>query len=125
MIKDPSYWLERIHSLVNGIISAGRLSVTTQTYTTATSGELAGSATAVQMPDISCKMVKFKARYINTGKVYIGSAGVTVPNGVTDTTSGLSLNPGEETGWIPIDNLSRLYRICDSANDHLTYLALS
>lgn len=125
MIKDPSYWLERIHSLVNGIISAGRLSVTTQTYTGVASGELAGSATAVQMPDIACKLVKFKARYVNTGKVYIGGAGVTVPNGTTDTTSGLSLNPGEETGWIPIDNLSRLYRICDSANDHLTYLALS
>lgn len=125
MIKDPSYWLERIHSLVNGIISAGRLSVTTQTYTGVASGELAGSATAVQMPDIACKLVKFKARYVNTGKVYIGGAGVTVPNGVTDTTSGLSLNPGEESGWIPIDNLSRLYRICDSANDHLTYLSLS
>lgn len=124
MLKDPSYWLEKIYSLANGITSAGRLSVTTQTYTGVASGELAGSATAVQMPNISCKMVKFKARYVNTGKVHIGGVGVTVPNGVTDTTSGLSLNPGEESGWIPIDNLNRIYRICDSANDHLVYMAL-
>jgi len=125
MTKDPSFWLEGLYNLINGLISGSYLNTQIRVYTGVASGELAGSATAVQLPDISCKQVKFKARYINTGKVYLGGPGVTAPNGVTDTTSGLSLSPGEETGWIPIDNLSRLYRICDSANDHLTYLALS
>ena len=87
-------------------------------------GELAGSATAVQMPDRACSMVRFKAHADNAGKVYIGASGVTVANGSTDTTTGLQLSAGDDTGWIPVDNLSRFYRICDNAGDDLTYLAL-
>ncbi len=88
-------------------------------------GELAGSAVAVQMPDIACKLVKFKARSDNVGSVYIGGAGVTKPDGVTDVTTGIQLAAGEETGWLPVDSLNRFYRICDNAGDDLTYLALS
>lgn len=125
-LKDPSFWLERLFNLWNGLLNnAGRLKVQTQTYTTPVNGELAGTATALQLPDISCRMVMFKARYVNTGKVYLGKSGVTKADGSTDTTTGFVLNPGEATPWIPIDNLSRLYRICDSANDHLVYMALS
>ena len=94
-------------------------------YASVASGELAGSAVAVQMPNVVCKLVKFKARSDNVGSVYIGGAAVTKPDGVTDTTTGLQLSAGEETGWLPIDNLNRLYRICDNAGDDLTYLALS
>lgn len=95
-----------------------------QTYTSPKTGELAGSATAVQMPNVACKLVRFKASYDNAGRVYIGIAGVTVANGATDTTTGYQLSAGEETGWIPVDNLNRFYRICDNAGDDLTYLAL-
>jgi hypothetical protein len=93
-------------------------------YTQVNSGELAGSATAVQMPDVPCSMARFKAVLSNAGNVYIGGAGVTVVNGSTDTTSGLELTPGEDTGWISIDNLNRFYRICNNAGDDLTYLAM-
>lgn len=88
------------------------------------SGELAGSATAVQMPDKSCQAVKFKAEASNVGKVYIGGAGVTVPDGTTDATSGMELAAGAETGWIPVSNLNAFFRICDNAGDDLEYIAL-
>ncbi len=85
-------------------------------------GELAGSAVAAQMPAMACAMVKFKAVASNAGNVYVGLAGVTKANGATDTTTGLELGPGEETGWLPCTNLSEFYRITDNAGDDLTYL---
>lgn len=87
-------------------------------------GELQGSATALQLPDVSCVMVKFKARDDNAGNVYLGIAGVTKPDGTTDTTTGYQLDANQETEWIPISNLNVLYRICDNAGDDLTYIAL-
>lgn len=87
-------------------------------------GELAGSATAIQMPNVPCYMVKFKAEAANAGKVYIGGSGVTAIDGTTDTTTGLQLSAGDETGWIPVTNLNVFYRISNNAGDDLTYLAL-
>ncbi len=95
-----------------------------KTYPTPKSGEVAGSASAKQLPDIDCRMVKFKATNSNAGDVYIGASGVTVPNGTQDTTSGLELQPGDDSGWILIDNLNKLYLIGDNAGDDLTYLVL-
>lgn len=86
-------------------------------------GELAGSTSALQMPDIKCSLVRFKAVSTNEGSVCIGGVGVTLPNGTTDTTTGFELGAGEDTGWIPCDNLNRFYRICTNAGDALTYLA--
>lgn len=88
-------------------------------------GELQGSATALQLPSLACKMVKFKTEISNAGNVYIGGSGVTKPDGTTDTSTGLELAPGDESGWIPISNLNLLYRICDNAGDDLTYIALT
>ena len=88
------------------------------------SGELQGSATALQMPDIDCRMVKFKAVSSNAGDVYIGGSGVTVVDGTTDTTSGFELGAGEESPWLLAYNLNIFYRICDNAGDDLTYIAL-
>jgi hypothetical protein len=97
-----------------------------QAYTSVISGELAGSASAVQMPDRASALVKFKASYNNAGRVYLGaSASVTKADGATDITTGLQLSAGEETGWIPIENLNRFWRICDNAGDALTYWALN
>ena len=94
-------------------------------YPTVICGELQGSAAALQMPNVACKMVKFKARSDNAGNVYVGGAGVTKPDGTTDTTTGFELDASEETGWLTADNLNRFYRICDNAGDDLTYIALS
>lgn len=88
-------------------------------------GELQGSLTALQMPDIPCRMVMFKASYDNVGKVYIGSsASVTVANGVTDITTGIQLSPGDQTPWLPAPNLNLYWRICTVAGDDLTYMAM-
>lgn len=94
-------------------------------YEVVQSGEIAGSATAAQMPDISCKAVAFSAATGNTGNVYIGASGVTVPDGTTDTTSGIELEPGDMTQFIPVKNLNKFYYICDNAGDDILYLALS
>ena len=87
-------------------------------------GELAGSATALQMPNVACEIVCFKAESSNAGGVYIGGAGVTKADGTTDTTTGLALEPGDVSPWFPVANLNVFYRICDNAGDDLTYIAL-
>jgi hypothetical protein len=93
---------------------------------TPATGELAGSVTAVQLPTISCQYVRFRARANNAGNVYLGtSTNVTIPDGTTDVTTGFSVTPGADTGFIPISNLNLLWRICDNAGDALTYLALT
>jgi hypothetical protein len=88
------------------------------------SGELAGSVTAVKCPDRKCNAVQFHAVASNTGNVYIGGAGVTIPDGVTDTTTGIELAPGTPMQFIPCSNLDMFYYICDNATDDLVYLAL-
>ncbi len=105
-----------------GVGAGGTLGYTE--FTTVLCGELQGSATALQMPDVDCSLVKFKARNDNAGNVYIGTSGVTKPDGTTDTTTGFELDAGEETGWLPASNLNIFYRICDNAGDDLTYIAL-
>lgn len=93
-------------------------------YDTVKSGELQGSATALQMPNIPCAWVVFKARSDNAGSVYIGgTSGVTAPNGTTDATTGFELDAGDSTPILPCANLNEFYRICDNAGDDLTYIA--
>jgi hypothetical protein len=92
-------------------------------YNSVKSGELAGSATAVQCPDVPCRLVYLKAVSSNAGSVFLGGAGVTVADGTTDITTGLELAAGEVV-ILSIRNLNLLYRICANAGDDLTYLAM-
>lgn len=93
-------------------------------YATNANGELQGVTSATRLPDVACDLVVFKARLSNTGNVYLGGAGVGIPNNVTDVSSGLELAPGDFL-TLPIANLNQLYRICDNATDGLTYLVLA
>lgn len=93
-------------------------------YSTVLSGEIAGSATAAQLPNVPCRRVMFKAVASNAGNVYLGAAGVTKVDGTTDATTGWELDATQETVWIPVDNLNNLYLICDNAGDDLVYIAL-
>jgi hypothetical protein len=96
-----------------------------EVYNRRQTGELQGSATAIQCPDVPwCRMVIFKALTSNVGDVYMGGPDVTIPDGTTDATSGLELSPGDFSPWIPVNNLNMMWRICDNAGDDLTYLAL-
>ena len=88
-------------------------------------GAISGETSATKLPDIKCTMVNFKAQSGNAGSVYIGVAGVTKPtDSTTDATTGLELDAGQETGWLPVGNLNVFYIICDNAGDDLTYMAL-
>lgn len=95
-----------------------------EVYNKVQSGEIAGSATAKQLPDIPCRMAKLTAAKSNTGQVYIGGAGVTKADGSQDATTGLELAASDTTDWMPIRNLNLLHIICDNATDDLTYMAL-
>jgi hypothetical protein len=87
-------------------------------------GEHAGSASAHQLPDVACSMVWIKAVGSNAGNVYVGAAGVTAVNGTGDATSGIELDAGEMIGPLPLDNLNRLYIICDNAGDDIVYMCM-
>lgn len=90
-------------------------------------GLLAGTVTAVKMPNVYGNYCRFKARNGNTGNVYIGPSTITIPNNqaVTDVTSGFELAPGDDTGWIPTANIAHFYYMCDNATDVLTYIVIS
>ena len=93
-------------------------------YNKVVSGEIQGSTSAAQCPDISCRNVTFKALSDNVGNVYIGGAGVTVPDGTSDSTSGVEMAPGDWLQFNPTDNVNTYYYICDNAGDDMCYLAL-
>jgi hypothetical protein len=93
-------------------------------FTETVSGEISGSTTVKQLPNVKVKMVKFKATASNTGNVYLGGQGVTIPNGTQDNTSGFELDAKEETGWMPAHNLNQFYLISNNNGDDLVYLAL-
>ena len=93
-------------------------------YETIQTGEIAGSLSVRQLPDIPCSMVKIKAKGANTGRVYIGGASVTVPNGNTNVTTGFELAAGADTDWMGLENLNKLYSICNTGGDGLIYIAL-
>ena len=88
-------------------------------------GEVQGGTTAAQLPDIPCVIVKIKAKRNNNSNVYIGSSeDVTAPNAQTDITTGFELDAGEDTDWLPISNLNKLWMITDVNADDITYIAL-
>ena len=87
-------------------------------------GERAGSTSAVQLPNRTCRMVMFVAPNSNASDVYLGGSGVTVAAGTTTTTAGYELQPGGQTPWIPIRNMNQIYMICDDAGDDLLWMAL-
>lgn len=96
------------------------------TLETVKMGNIAGGTAAAQLPDVSCRLVKFVAGPGNSGNVYLGGSGVTVAAAgtVNNATSGLILDAGQDSGWIPLPNLNKLYRICDGTADFMTYIAL-
>ena len=93
-------------------------------YKTVKSGVVQGGTTRAQMPDVPCSRVNIKALIDNAGNVHIGGAGVTVPGSETNQTGGFSLDAGQETGWLDIDNLNKLWMITDNNADDVSYLVL-
>jgi hypothetical protein len=98
-------------------------------YTQAFSGEVAGSATAVQLPSNlrrSCKRVIIRAASDNAGSVYIGfTSGVTKPDGSSDITSGFELTKTDPPLVMDIPRTDDIFYICTNAGDDFTILILS
>ena len=88
-------------------------------------GELAGSTSAAQCPNIPCQRLTIKALGANSGKLYIGAtSGVTKKDGSTDITTGFELAAGESVTVYPQgQNMNTVYYISDNSGDGFTYLA--
>lgn len=95
----------------------------------ARTGEISGSVTPKQLlqadgTGVAGTVFKIKALAANLGKVYVGySSGVTKTDGTTDSTTGYQLAAGEEK-WCFVDNLSRIWIICDNAGDNIVWEAV-
>jgi len=94
-----------------------------QVFRTVLTGEVRGGTTAAQLPDVPCSGVIFKAPSTNATSIFLGVEGVTKPNGTTSTTAGFELDAGDESQFIPVDNLNKLWMITDVNGDDLTYMA--
>jgi hypothetical protein len=95
-------------------------------FTTVRSGEIAGATSATQMPNIPADSgaILLQAPASNVGNVYVGGAGVTKPDGSTDTTTGLEMTPGAMLQFMPCSNLNIYYYICDNVGDDILYMVL-
>ena len=93
-------------------------------YKSVKSGVVQGGTTKAQMPDVPCSRINIKALVDNSGNVYIGGSNVTVPGASTNETGGFTLDAGQETGWLDIDNLNKLWMITDNNGDDVSYLVL-
>ena len=95
-----------------------------QSFNTIVSGEVQGGTTAAQMPDVPCALIKIKALSNNSGNVYLGAdSSVSIAGTVTSNTMGYELDAGQETDWLPIDNLNKLWMITDANADDICYIA--
>lgn len=83
-------------------------------------GEVSGSVTAKQLPDITNQFGYIKAAADNAGTVYVGGSSVTTKDGTTDTTTGYPLAAGDEM-IVTQSNLDKIYIICDNAGDDIIY----
>lgn len=110
-----------VSSVVGGIAGT----VSSPAYSTMSTGELIAGTVAAICGTVTAKYVMFKARSTNTGIVYLGGSGVTVADGTADTTTGWPLSAGEETGWLPVDNVNRFYTIASAAAQGVIYMVVN
>lgn len=87
-------------------------------------GEHGGETSAHQLPDINASMVWLEASSDNAGSVFVGPSTVVKHTGDDSLVAGWELAPGKSLGPLPLDNLNRLYIICDNAGDDLLYLIM-
>jgi len=74
------------------------------------------SETAVACPDMPCEQVFLQNDPDSSGNITIGDEGTLAATG-----NGFVLQPGEVTGWIPVNNLSKIWHK-DAASSNLNYM---
>jgi hypothetical protein len=79
-------------------------------------GKITGSFTATQMGDFPCKLLRFKADPGNAGEFVIGDSAVSLF---------FPLEAGDDTGWIPANNMNEYwYGLTSGTTDFLYYWRL-
>lgn len=63
-------------------------------------GLVSGTPTATQFPNLETKLVRFKAYAGNDLPFYLGE---------DENNMFFEISAGDDTGWIPLENLNRLY----------------
>ncbi len=66
-------------------------------------------------------MVRFKAASANAASIFVAAA---TESATLTVANGFEIEPGDDTGWIPIDNLNLLEAISASSNQKLQYMAV-
>ena len=87
-------------------------------------GEVTDGVSSIRLPNIEARMVKLLADRKNKGPVYIGDRRVENPNNDTDCRCGWPIQPGEQTDWIPIENLGLIWMVCEWSGDKLYYMVV-
>lgn len=103
----------------------GALLVSHKPLTYIDTGELGGVVVATPLPNVVCKYAKVMAVIGNSGFVYIGPANVGPAAAASNPNTGFQLGSGDNTGWLPIDNLNRLFYVCTGAGDEAIWMILA
>lgn len=77
--------------------------------------QIPNSLLAVVCPSVSCELVNFKNSPDSSGNVIIGSHRLSI------VSSGVVLEPGSVSGWIPASNLNLIWHKEDDATTYLQY----
>ena len=76
------------------------------------------SITGVRCPTVSCEWVMFQNDPASTGNLFVGGDRLPVVG------SGVELEPGDSTGWIPISNLNQAFHKEADATTMLQYIMI-
>lgn len=75
------------------------------------------STTATKCPDMPCEQVFLRNSVNSTGNVIVGGERLAV------TGLGLTLEPGDFMGWVPVQNLNLIWHK-DASSSYLEYVVI-
>ena len=84
-------------------------------------GVIAVGTSVVKSPNIKTIMVRIKALSTNADSIYIGDKD---NSAVLSAANGYELEPGDDTGWMPLVNLDRIELISGTAAQSIRYICL-
>jgi hypothetical protein len=79
--------------------------------------KIPNSLTAVVSPNMECEQIFLQNDPDSGGNITIGDARL------AETGNGFVLQPGEVTGWIPVNNLNLIWHL-DAADSTLNYMII-
>lgn len=79
--------------------------------------KIPNSLTAVKSPDMECEQIFLQNDPDSSGNITIGD------QRLAETGLGFVLEPGDVTGWIPVQNLNLIWHL-DAADSTLNYMII-